>query len=686
MAELRRPGGVAPAGGEVEELLAEYEPEKPARRLSGPPKLLVSAAGVALSCYAILWVLDPQPAQRYRMTFLAVALGMTFLVYRPWPRRRAPQRPPAAAPDGDHDQAERPDNPGVLDWALAVAAVAAIALPLLDFDDFVRRAVRPTATDVALGVAAILLVLEATRRTVGWVLPAVCLVFLAYAYYGNLIPVGYSLGHVGYDVDRLVGQTFMGVEGIFGVPLDVAATYIVLFTIYGAVLEYSGAGRYFIDVSFAAFGTSAAAPARTVTLAGFLLGTVSGSGVATTVTLGSVAWPVLHRAGYPRDQGGGVLAAAGIGAILSPPTLGAAAFIIAEFLNVSYLQVLLFATIPTALYYLGVVLAIEADSRRLRTRAVAVDTPPLGRLLWRWGYHFSSLFLIVVLMALGLSPFRAVLYATVAAFLLSFLDRSTAMTPRRVWDALAAGATGVLPVAATTAAAGIIVAVVTLTGLGLKVSSIIVDLAGGRLLLATLYSAVAVLVLGLAVPVTASFIIAAVIIGPALTSLGVEPFAAYMFIFYYAVLSEVSPPTALSAVAAAAITGGNPFRTMLLTWRYTLPAFLVPFAFVLSPRGEALLLQGPAVDVLLAVAVSAVAVAALAVATGGWLAGPAGRPERVLAGLAALPLLYLEPRTIAAGLAMAAAAVAVHLLARRRRAAAPPAATAANRDTTTPSR
>src|SRR5215217_4388154 len=637
MAELRTPAA-GPAGDQPEALLAEYEAEKPARHLTGPARLVVSAAGVGLSCYAIWWVLDPQPAQRYRMTFLAVALGMTFLVYRPWTRRRVPTTP--AGEPGPDERPERPgngqpDNPGVLDWALAAAAVIVIAWPLLDFDAFVRRAVRPTTTDIALGLAAIALVLEATGRTIGWILPAICLIFLAYAYYGNLIPVGYLLGHVGYDVDRLVGQTFMGVEGIFGVPLDVAATYIVLFTIHGAVLESSGAGRYFIDVSFAAFGGSAAAPARTVTLAGFLLGTVSGSGVATTVTLGSVAWPVLRRAGYPRDQGGGILAASGIGAILSPPTLGAAAFIIAEFLNVSYLQVLLFATIPTVLYYLGIVLAIEADSRRFRTRAVELDTPPLGRLLLRWGYHFSSLFLIVILMAFGLSPFRAVLYATVAAFLLSFLDRSTWMTPRRTWEALAAGAIGVLPVAATTAAAGIIVAVVTLTGLGLKVSSIIVDLAGGRLTLAALYSAIAVLVLGLAVPVTASFIIAAVIIGPALTTLGVEPFAAFMFIFYYAVLSEVSPPTALSAVAAAAITGGNPFRTMMLTWRYTLPAFLVPFAFVLS--------------------------------TGAWLAGPAGWPERVLAGLAAVLLLYLEPAAIAAGLALAAAAVAVHLLTRRRR-------------------
>ena len=658
MAEQRVSSEVEQAD-QTETLLSEYEAEKPARKLTGLPHLLISIAGIGLSCYALYWVLDPQPAQRYRMSFLAIALGMTFAVYRPWARRR-----------GGEDREERRDNPGILDWALAVAAVAVLAYPLLEFDEFVRRAVRPTTLDLCLGVAAILLVLEATRRTVGWILPAVCLAFVAYAYYGNLIPVGYSLGHAGYDVDRLVGQTFMGVEGIFGVPLDVAATYIVLFTIYGAVLDYSGAGKYFIDVSFAAFGTSAAAPARTVTLAGFLLGTVSGSGVATTVTLGSVAWPILRQAGYPRNEGGGILAASGIGAILSPPTLGAAAFIIAEFLNVSYLQVLLYATIPTILYYLGIVLAIEADSRRFRTRAVEVETPPLGRLLLRYGYHFSSLFLIVILMALGFSPFRAVLFATLAAFLLSFLNRETRLGPRRALQALAAGAMGVLPVAATTAAAGIIVAVVTLTGLGLKVSSIIVDLAGGRLVLAALYSAVAVLVLGLAVPVTASFIIAAVIIGPALTTLGVEPFAAYMFIFYYAVLSEVSPPTALSAVAAAAITGGNAFKTMMLTWRYTLPAFLVPFAFVLSPNGEALLLKGSAVQTVVALAVSSVAVAALAVATGAWLAGPAGWPERLLCGVGALVLLYLKPAAVAIGLVVVAVAIVVHLLARPRRAAA----------------
>jgi TRAP transporter 4TM/12TM fusion protein len=658
-AEAARPVRLdAKPSPETEALLAEYEAEKPARKLTGIPKLIVSIGGAALSLYALYWVFNPLPPQQYRITFLAVALPMTFLVYRLWVRKRG---------------AKAQDHPTIFDWLLAAASVAALVYPLLDYDAFSRRVVSPTTTDIVFGWLVVLLVLEACRRTVGWILPAVCLAFLAYAYYGNLIPVGYSLGHVGYDFDRLAGQMFMGLEGIFGIPLDVAATYIVLFTIYGAVLEYSGAGRYFLDVSFAAFGRSAAAPGRTVALGGFLLGTVSGSGVATTVTLGSVSWPILKRAGYPSNQGAGILAASGIGAILSPPTLGAAAFIIAEFLDVSYLKVLLFATVPTLLYYLGIILAIEADSRRLRTSGVVVETQPLRHLLLRYGYHFSSLILIVVFMALGLSPFRAVVYSTGVAFLLSFLDAKSRFTPRKVWEALVAGAMGMLPVAATCAAAGIIVGVTTLTGLGLKLSGIIVDLAAGKLFLTALYSAVAMLVLGLAVPVTASFIIGAVIIGPALTALGVEPFAAYMFIFYFAVLSEVSPPTALSAVAAAAITGGNAFKSMMLTWRYTLPAFLIPFAFVLSPKGEGLLLEGEATWRALAFVFAAVAVAALAVTTGAWLFGPARWPERALFGAGGLMLLYLEPLWAALGLGLIALGVVVHLVTRNRGAQADPA-------------
>ncbi len=634
-----------------EQLLEQFEAERPGRQLHGPPAIVVAVVGGALSVFAIAWVLNPLEAGTYRSAFLAAALFLTFLVFR--------ARDRTSRADHPHE------NPGAADWLIAVVAVLAVGYATVTADELFRRAAAPTTLDVIAGLATMALVLEATRRTVGWILPAVCLGFVAYAYFGGLIPDALEIGHRGYGVERIVGQSYLGLEGIFGIPLDVAATYIVLFSVYGAVLEYSGAGRFFVELSYAAFGRSATGPGRTTALAGFLLGTVSGSGVATTVTLGSVTWPLLRKAGYPKDEAGGILAASGIGAILSPPTLGAAAFIIAEVLEVSYLEVLVYAIVPTLLYYLGILLAIEADARRHGVRGIEMDTPPFGRLLLRSGYHFSSLILIVALLALGLSPFRAVLYATVVAFALSFLDKRDRMGPTKVGEALVAGARGVLPIAATTAAAGIVVAVVSLTGLGLKLSSIIVDASGGSLALTAIFSALAVLILGLAVPVTASFIIASVIIAPALIALGVEDFVAYMFIFYYAVLSEVSPPTALSAFAAAAITGGNGFRTMMLTGRYTLPAFLVPFAFVLSPNGEGLLLAGDAGTAALVFVVSAIAVAALALALGGWLRGPAGLPVRVLAGAAGLLLLYLEPLWIGIGLALLAAAVLLQLVSSR---------------------
>ncbi|MDA0636390.1 TRAP transporter fused permease subunit [Nonomuraea sp. MCN248] len=553
--------------------------------------------------------------------------------------------------------------PTVADWLLALASLAVLLYPLADIEAFRDRGSGAALSelDVIAGLGLTLLLLEAVRRTVGSVLSIICAIFLLYAYFGSYLPIDWTIGHRGFDLDQIVSQLYTGTEGFFGVPLQVAATYIILFTIYGAVLDFSGASKFFIDLSFAAFRKSRSAPGRTVTTAGFLLGTVSGSGVATTVSLGSVAWPVLRRAGYPREPAGGILAAGGIGAILSPPTLGAAAFIIAEVMRVSYLQVLIYATVPTILYYLGIFLAIEIDSRRFRTQAVRVDAPGIGRLLLRFGYHFSSLVLIVVLMALDRSAFQAVVIATVIAFALSFLDPAHRMGPKRVGQALAKGTLEVLPVTAVCAAAGIIVGVITQTGLGLNLSSIIVDLAAGNLILTTVLAALAVMLLGLAVPVTASFIIAAVIIAPALMALGVAQAEAYMFIFYYAVLSEVSPPTALSAVAAAAITGGNTYRTMMMTWRYTLPAFLVPFAFVLTPNGQALLGQGPFGLVLLMTAVSAVAVAALAVATGGL----AGTPERLLAAVAAVLLLFLEPVPIVAGLSVLAVAAVVHLIRRR---------------------
>ncbi|MGH2446524.1 MAG: TRAP transporter permease, partial [Candidatus Limnocylindria bacterium] len=334
-----RPNGDEGAPIDQEALIAQFEAERPARRLSGLPLVLVQIGCVALSALGLYWVFTPISKQLYLPIFLMGALVLTFLVYRGWGRSDRAR------------QEGRPDNPGPLDWVLAGLSIIPFIYIAIDWQQFFRRAVIPTELDLVMGTLVVLLVLEGTRRTVGPIVPAVVLFFLAYAYLGPIFPSPFDTDS--HTWDRLVGHNVMSTAGIFGVPLDVAATYIILFTIYGAVLEYSGASRFFLDLSFAAFGQSRAGPGRTVTLAGFLLGTVSGSGVATTVTLGGVSWPLLKRAGYPKEEAGGVLAATGIGALFSPPTLGAAAFIIAELLRVSYLEVLIWATIPTLLYYLG---------------------------------------------------------------------------------------------------------------------------------------------------------------------------------------------------------------------------------------------------------------------------------------------------------------------------------------------
>nr|WP_234816048.1 TRAP transporter fused permease subunit [Mycolicibacterium agri] len=638
----------------------------------------VTAACVLIGVFAIYQVFFPlaQGNQVSLTYFLAAVLPLTLLCYRSGVRFRRRKG------DADDGVVVTADNPTVVDWLLAAVAVVVCLYPILPFefagggggfDEFLSRQGAPAMVDVVVGSLVLLLVLEACRRTTGAALPIVCLLALGYAYYGGYLPQGAAIAHAGVDWDQVISASFIQSTGLYGVPLDVAATYIVLFTIYGAVLDASGASKFFIDLSLAAFRRSRTAPGRTVTLAGFLLGSVSGSGTATAVSLGSVTWPILRRAGYPRENAGGMLAAAGIGAILSPPTLGAAAFIIAEYLGVPYLTVLVWAITPTILYYLGILLAVEVDARRYGTREVEVSTQSGWRLMGRFGYHLISLIMIVVFLAMDISATRAVVYATFVQIVLSFLDRDRRMTPVRLYEALGRGVRSVLAVATVCAAAGVIAAMISRTGLGLQLHSILVNTARGItenpaliLTFTAVFAALAVAVLGLAVPVTASFVISWVIIGPALQDLGVAAPAAAMFVFYYAVLSEVTPPTALASVAASAITGGKVIPTMIQAWKYTLPAFLVPFAFVLTENGQGLLGLRSIGDLAWTVAVSALAVAALAVVTGGWMIRRAGWPERVLCIPAAALLLYLQPTTIAIGAALFAVAVGVNLVLRRR--------------------
>lgn len=595
------------------------EEEGPSRRLSGKIDLFITVVAVVMSLvhlYAAIGVIMTQVLRGIHVMFV---LFLSFLVFPSFKRFK--------------------NRIIWYDYLLALLGIAVIAYMFIDFDEFIYRSVVPNFWDIVFGTLLILLVLEATRRTTGWIMPVIVIAFIVYAFVGPELPKPWT--HRGYDLGRLVGHMYMTLEGIFGVPIDVSSTFIILFTIYGAFLEVSGAGKFFIDFSFAAMGGKPTGAGRTVTLASFLLGGPSGSGVATTVTLGSVAYPMLAKAGYSKEAAGGLLSAGGIGAILSPPVLGAAAFLIAEFLKISYLDVIIMACIPTCLYYWSIFLMVEIDAKKFGVKEISVDkTYSLWQLTYLYGFHFVSLIAIVVIMVLGFTPILAVFWATVVAFVVSFLRKDTALTPAKLVRALRGGALGVLSVASTCAAAGIIVGVVTLTGLGLKFSSIIIEYAGGSLLLTAIYTALIVWVIGLAVPVTASYIIAAVIAAPALIQLGVPDFAAHMFVFYYAILSEVSPPTALSCFAAAALTKGNPYKTTMYAWKYTLPAFIVPFMFTLDLKGVGILLRGAFTDVIWTTVTAFLGVAALAGGVENWFFKKALIYERIFLIIGGLLLFY----------------------------------------------
>lgn len=750
----------------------------PARFPPGLIGRMCFVACVALAVYALAWTQFSINTTVYRATFLGAALALVFLLTPPKAGTRGEAIDLAAttllalalllfvALEGrlaERDPASLV-TPGIaalafilaplgarwpslgrlrLDaWLFAGLAVSCAIYLSMEIEQYKTRPTRPTPEELARGAVLILLVLEATRRAVGWILPFITVLFLLYAWFGAAIPEPFD--HRGFSLNRIVGQNFLTLEGIYSTPIDVAATFIVLFTIYGAVLERGGAGKFFIDWAFALLGRkpSPAAPGRAVVASGFLLGTVSGSGVATTVTVGSIAWPMLRRAGYPPPVAGGLLSAAGIGATLSPPTLGAAAFIIAEYLKVDYLEVLIYAAIPTLLYYFTCWLMTEADARRLKLDPVSASGQSAWHLARAQGYHFLSLAAIAVALIAGLTSFIAVFWSITVAFALSMIRAESRLVTRpafligiagaalaavlghtgaardiglgglfdtrfsvavfwgiatatlasvfmrtrpsdepraalRMVDALGNGARSVLGIAATCACAGLIVSVVNLTGLGLTLSGEIVNIGGGDRLVVILLAAVAMWILGAAVPVTASYIIAAVMLAPALILVGVPEPAAHMFLFYYAVLADVSPPTALAPFSAAALVGAPPFRTMMQAWKYTLPAFLVPVMFCLTPLGFGLLgldESGALADswsdapaILLVFLIAMLSLSGLTLALTGQIWRPASGVVRLAALIGGVALLWagsLIPALV--GAVLAGGALALNLAAVRR--------------------
>lgn len=656
----------------AEEFIEEEEGH--ANRVPGWLGVFVTLVAVAISLFHLYTAYAIVPAQRLRPLHVAMILALCFLMF-PMARRFR-------------------HRIMLWDWLAVLASIGVVVYLIQGGDDFFDRNTSPDFWDIVWGVTLIVLIMEAMRRTTGWIMPAVCTAFILYALFGPQLPPPWT--HRGYEVGRLIGHMYMTLEGIYGVAIDVSSSLIILFTIFGAFLQFSGAGKFFIDFSFSAMGGKPTGAGRTVVLSSFLLGGPSGSGVATTVTIGSAAYPMLAKAGYEKNAAGGLLAAGGLGAIISPPVLGAAAFLIAEFLKISYLDVLVMAIIPTALFYLALLMMVEIDVRKFgmgSTTFAKVDTA--WNLTKKYWFHFLSLISIVVFMMLGYSPVLSVFYATAVAFATSFLRRDCALIPYEVLlgrvpfvrgiynsgltKALAGGSVGVVNVAATCAGAGIIVGVVTLTGLGLKFSSIVISYAGGSLLLTAVFTGLVVWIVGLAVPVTASYIICAVIAAPALIKLGVPDFAAHMFIFYYAVLSEVSPPTALSPFAAAAITGGDPYKTTLHCWKYVVPAFLVPFMFVLEPAGQGLLLMGSLKNLGTAdwgsiawvTFSAAVGIAAIAAGFQGWTLKRLNIIERGLLIAAGFALVLPGAVFDLVGFGCVLAALAMQLLRRERRPAAP---------------
>ena len=498
------------SAAELEALAADSE-QGVTRRLTGWESWLASALCASLSLYALYWTQFAINTSVYRATFLGIVLAAAFVIF-PIHRKLT----------GRHLR--------LLDAVLIALSVITIWYFVSHLEATKTRATAPLQIEIWLGGALMLLVLEATRRATGWALPLIAIGFLVYGYFGPYMPEPFN--HRGFSIARIVGQNYLTLEGLFSTPMDVAATFIIVFALYGAVLDRGGAGRFFIDWAFALFGKrpSAAAPGRAVVASGFLLGTVSGSGIATTVTLSSLSWPLLKRSGYTPTVAGGLTSAAGIGATLSPPTLGAAAFIIAEYLEIDYVDVLIMAAIPTVLYYLSCWFMVEGDARKLGVTPVRTSDESLWGLTTRKGYHFISLAAIAVLLATGMSAFLAVFWSIIIAFALSMIraeDRLLApygaiaglavfalawalgvrlsvsaylglmagggvtlllhalgndpdrAGPRLV-DTFVEGGKSCVGIAATCATAGIIVSIINLSGLGLKLSGVIVDIGGGN--------------------------------------------------------------------------------------------------------------------------------------------------------------------------------------------------------------
>jgi TRAP transporter 4TM/12TM fusion protein len=530
---------------------------------------------------------------------------------------------------------------GVFEIALTILSLASGLYIILNMDAIIDRAGMPGTWDIIFGALTILLVLEMTRRVIGLALVIVSVLFLLYSYFGPYLPE--AIAHRGYDIERITAHMYTTLEGIYGVPIGVSATFVILFVIFGAFLEATKTGDFFINIANSIAGRARGGPAKVAVISSAFFGTISGSAVANVVGTGTYTIPLMKRTGYAPHFAASVEAVASSGGQLMPPVMGAAAFVISEMTGESYLKICLAAVIPSLLYYMGLFSAVHVEARRISLRGLRDDeVPPFWGTLKSQGYLAISALVLIYFLAVQLtSPSFAAFWAIIASIVLSSIKKGTRLNLKGLIVALEMGAKGALSVVAACAAAGIVVGVVTLTGLGLKFSGAIIALAHGNIYLTLFFTMISSLILGMGLPTTAAYIICAILAVPALTNLGINVLGAHLFVFYFAIISAITPPVALAAYAGAGIAKSDPMKTGWTACRIGLAAFIVPYMFVFNP---ALLMQGNIFQIIWVSLTALLGTIFLACSTIGWLFAPLSKWERPLLFITAL--LLIEPRVI----------------------------------------
>lgn len=525
----------------------------------------------------------------------------------------------------------------LIDLLLVVLSFLVGLYILVEYWDFIERVGIPTQWDIAFSFAALFLILEATRRTVGLPLLIIVLVFLFYTFLGHLLPP--PLSHKGYDLERITTTFYMTQNGIFGVALKTMSQYIFLFIAFGAFFSISGGTEFFIDLASSVFGRLRGGPAKIAVISSALMGTISGSAVANTVTTGTFTIPLMKRIGFESHVAGAVEATASSGGALMPPVMGAAAFVMSEFLRIPYISICKAAVLPAVLYYLSIFSIVHFYSLKMGIRGLSKEEIPNIKDIFRkkWIF-FVPLSVLILTLALGYSPRIAVLYTLLATVIMSLLKKETRMTPSRILQALAQSGFDSIMVSCACAAAGLVIGVVLLTGMGNKITSLVIQVSSGSLIVALPITMLASILFGMGLPTVVCYVLLAATAAPSLVEMGVLPLAAHLYIFYFGMLCMVTPPVAFASYAGAAIAKADPMKTGFTAWRFALAGFLLPYMFVYN---QSLLLMGPVVDVVIAIFTASIGIICLAASIIGYFLKETNILQRIL--LLAAAILLIKP-------------------------------------------